>query len=386
LNFAFNVDMVVELTGGNIGSRVAQVQFDDLYIGQGHTGTSNNWWFGGRHCTHIGGGKVRVEGYDIETRLKVHMDVRRGGNGDNELEFSNYRIANAHNWMSLLPGATPLNKIVLPGSHDAGLGVTRNCAPPGLGEMFSKTQLYTVAGQLEHGARYFDIRVDYDKGRLVTYHRTGALGCSGEYVDSLLSSVNAFLSSNPSETVILKFSKTRDYQRDPVLTKRLLDDQIGRFSRRFRNASVTNLAQLPLSELRGKAVMVFDYEEHLSKAGGRYRYRDGTSGGQLAVRDRYANTSNLATMRSDQLRKWREDAGLGKNYLFLLSWTLTPREGFPGVIQSPDTLSMAKAANAELPEALRRYSREYGTKPNIVFIDAVHRDVTSAIIALNDFS
>lgn len=383
LNFAFNVDLVVHLTGGNLGSRVARIRLDDVHIGQGRAGTSNNWWFGGRHCTHIGGDKVRIEGLDLDTNLKVHVDVKRGGasNPVNHFEFSNYRVANTHNWMSLLSSATPLNRIVLPGSHDAGLGQTRHCNPQGLGQALSRTQLHSILGQLNHGARYFDIRVDYDKERLVTYHRTDAYGCSGEYVDSVLASVNAFLTSNPSETVILKFSHTRDYKRDPLVTKRLLDQQIERFDKRFRQATVSNLATVPLGELRGKAVMVFDYDEHLSKETGRYRYRDGTLGGDLAVYDQYSNTPDLRRMLGDQLSKWQQYAGLGQYYLFLLSWTLTPR-----VLTTPDTLALAKLANADLPEALRRYSREYGSKPNIVYIDAVDRSVTSAIIALNDFN
>ncbi|MFJ4157752.1 hypothetical protein ACIPZF_23515 [Pseudomonas sp. NPDC089752] len=381
LNFAFNVDLVVKLTGGNLGSRVATVRLDDVYIAQGSAGSSNNWWFGGRHCVHIGGGRVRIEGLDVDTNLKVHLTVKRGGTGNpvNHFEFSDYSVVSTHDWMKHVDSATTLNRIVMPGSHDAGMGETRHCAPAVLTPGFSRTQHHTVRGQLNHGARYFDLRVDYDKGRLVSYHRAGTNspnGCSGQYMDSIFSDVDSFLAANPSETVILKFSQIRTYQRDSNVTKRLLDEHIERFSRRYEDASVRNLAHVLLGDARGKAIMVFDYDEHLSLAKGRYRYRDGTSGGQLAVYDKYSNTSNLAAMRDDQLKKWREFGGLGKNHLFLLSWTLTPH------FLSASVEGLAKLANAALPE-LDRYAKEYRSKPNIVYIDFVDSSVTSSIIALN---
>ena len=379
LNFAFNVDLVLHLTGGNLGGRIARLKFDDLYFGQGHTGTSNNWWFGGRHCTHIGGGKVRVEGLDVATNLKVYVDVKRGGSGNavNHFEFSNYRLAESESWMKRIDSAKKLNQIVLPGSHNAGMGETRNCNPNGLGQPLSRNQQHTVRGQLNHGARYLEIRADYDKGKLVTYHREGARGCSGQYVDSVLADVNSFLSSYPSETVILKFSHIRDHDGNKETTQRLLADLVGQFPRTFKSASVTNLAHLKLGDVRGKAIMVFDYNAYLSQASGRYRYVEGTRGGQLAVYDKYSNTSTLSTMSRDQLAKWQANGRLGTDYLFLLSWTLTPG------LTTPSVLNMAKLANAALPSALDRYSKEYRTKPNIVFIDGLDRGVTSSIIALN---
>ncbi|EKT4525058.1 hypothetical protein QEM13_004409 [Pseudomonas putida] len=382
LNFAFNIDLCLRLTGGNLGSRVATIRFDDLHFGQGHAGSSNNWWFGGRHCTHVGGGKVRVEGLDMDTRLKVYMDVKRGGsNAANNYEFSNYRIADAASWMKNISAQKQLNQIVMPGSHNAGMGETRNCFPNiSITKGVSRTQKHTVRGQLNQGARYFDIRVDYDKGVLVSYHRDGTgspHGCSGQYIRSILSAVDSFLEDHPSETVILKFSDIRRYERDPLKTKRLLDQCIGSFPRRLSDGGITNLAKVRLGDVRGKAIMVFDYAEHNSMKGGRYRYVDGTWGGQLAVYDRYTNTTSLERMRQDQLGKWRSVGGLGKNYLFLLSWTLTPTPlGVP-------VEGLARIANQALPNALDRYSKEYRSKPNIVYIDYVDQSVTSSIIGLN---
>ncbi|PVZ37078.1 hypothetical protein N430_04534 [Pseudomonas sp. CC120222-01a] len=378
LNFAFYVDLMVKLTGGNLGSRVASVRLDDLYIGQGRAGSGNNWWFGGRHCVHIGGGKVRVEGLDMATKLKIFVDVKRGSsNPANHFEFSNYRLAEAESWMKRIDSTKTLSQIVLPGSHDAGMGATRDCHPSGLGQSLSRNQQHTVRGQLNHGARYLDIRADYDKGKLVTYHRNDERGCSGQYVDSVLADVNSFLSAYPSETVILKFSHIRDHNGNMETTKRLLAEQVGRFTRTFRSTSVTNLAHLKLGDVRGKAIMVFDYNDYLSPASGRYRYVDGVRGGQLAVYDKYTNTSTLSTMSQDQLAKWQTHGGLGKHYLFLLSWTLTPG------LTTPSILAMARLANAALPSVLDRYFKVYRSKPNIVFIDGLDRSVTSSIISLN---
>jgi hypothetical protein len=117
---------------------------------------------------------VRVEGLDVATGLNVHLDVRRGGsNPVNDFEFNNCRVVRTDSWMSQIDSERTLNQIVLPGSHDGGMGETRDCFPAIITAEFSKTQKHMVRGQLDHGARYFDIRVDYDNGKLVTYHRSG---------------------------------------------------------------------------------------------------------------------------------------------------------------------------------------------------------------------
>jgi hypothetical protein len=43
LNFAFGGTYVLTLSTGTF-------TFQDVYIAQGHSGSSNNWWFGGMNC------------------------------------------------------------------------------------------------------------------------------------------------------------------------------------------------------------------------------------------------------------------------------------------------------------------------------------------------
>ncbi len=374
LNFAFSGALTLNLKGGNVGRYVETYRFDEVYFAQGHTAGSNNWWFGGPNCQYIGDKTVRCKGRHLASGQQVTIDVRRGSNGDvANVDIRNIRIEGLSNWMSKLDGNKRLDEITLPGSHNAGMGITHSCAPGEMAVPPSQNHAQRVAGQLRSGARYLEVRVDYDKGQLVTYHRTGKLGCSGEYIASVLDSLETFLAQNPTETVLVKLSHIRS---NSLTTKRLLDERLARFGRRYENAALTNLASIKLDDLRGKAIFVYDFDEYISPANGRFRYRGGKSGNHLAVYDSFTNTTDLARMAQDQLSKWKEFGGYRNNRLFLLSWTLTP-----GAVDS--VAKLAKRANDALAEALTRYSREYDSKPNIVFIDFLDDYVTSAIVSLN---
>src|SRR3546814_3995354 len=129
-------------------------------------------------------------------------------------------------WMGHLDSNTPLNGIVMPGSHDAGMSQTDHC---GVGAQFKpgmvRTQALNILQQLEAGSRYFDIRVDYDHRELVTYHRSGDAGCNGQPLTAVLDQSLEFIQSHPSETFILKFSHIRSNQKK----EREIKDRIDQF-------------------------------------------------------------------------------------------------------------------------------------------------------------
>ncbi|MFF7296430.1 hypothetical protein [Streptomyces sp. NPDC008265] len=90
-------------------------------------------------------------------------------------------------WMEQLRGTVgdrPLNRIVMPGSHDAGSwSITRNSGLcrygesahvarkwPALASSMSRTQSGSLTRQLDAGARYFDLRLCKVDGAWYTYH------------------------------------------------------------------------------------------------------------------------------------------------------------------------------------------------------------------------
>lgn len=49
LNFAFLGDLTLSIQGPDLDPK-EPVTFRDIALAQGHSGATNNWWFGGRHC------------------------------------------------------------------------------------------------------------------------------------------------------------------------------------------------------------------------------------------------------------------------------------------------------------------------------------------------
>lgn len=290
------------------------------------------------------------------------------------------------NWMSKLPAGTLINGIIMPGSHDAGMSELRH---PSIGSTDSNTQTQQldIMGQLEAGSRYFDIRVDYDHDELVTYHRTDIVGigfgASGQSLKTVLSQATDFLKLNPTEVAILKFSHIR-YNSDD--TKRRIYEML--LSSTFRDflyvGTNGNLGKIKISDAAGKIIAVFDYDEFISPSNGLYRFHDGFSGNVCSFRgenvtvcDSYSNTDSYQKMAEDQTKKWDQSAGLGRDYLFLLSWTLTA--GIGGSIRD-----LAQVANDHLPAVLdNQINTLKKQKPNIIYIDFVNVDTARTIIQYN---
>lgn len=81
-------------------------------------------------------------------------------------------------------GDKTLRDISLPGAHDAGMGPDFKAGTFGSDTANTKTQALTIGGQLDQGARWFDIRpVIGDGGKWLTGHYSGgphSLGGNGE--------------------------------------------------------------------------------------------------------------------------------------------------------------------------------------------------------------
>lgn len=382
LNFAFLGTLELTISGGILGGNQQTFTFYNVALAQGHSGASNNWWFGGQNCAYIQNNQVSAQGVNAQNG-PVSFVFLRGGNDVSTVGVTPNTFVDTTAWMSRIADSTLLNQLIMPGSHDAGMSDLSHCAPPLVGDGYTRTQSGSIGQQLVDGSRYFDIRVDYDYDALVTYHRTDGWGCNGVSLLDVLNQTQAFLTAHPSETAIFKFSHIRDYDgHDPAATKQkinaLLDNYTGVM---YQNGTTPlNLAQLRIGDLRGKMILAFDYDDYIDPATGRFRYADwpGSANANLTVFDQYSDSSDYETMKRDQLAKWSQYGGQGKDYLFLLSWTLTASP--PGsTIQT-----LAAEANANLPGVLSNQILEAGaSKPNIVYIDFVANPVTQSIIQYN---
>lgn len=388
LNFAAVGTLEVKIEKNFLTSTKTETyKIPNFAIAQGHTSSSNNWWVGGTECKAFYDHMVKCPGETVEG-LRVEMAFSRGGSstsGTNIVGVELFGTEKTLDWMGKLSDAVNLNDIVMPGSHDAGMSELKHCDifsgtfAPGL----VQTQYASIGEQLKYGARYFDIRVDYDHDELVTYHRTSIFGCNGQSLEAVLDQAVQFLTIYSSETAILKISHIRD--RDKQKIKSRIDKFLRKSDysdRMYINADKNvELGNVSLGDLRGKMLIVFSYSSYLKPSTGRFSYGEGFDGDvcgdtdkNITVCDKYSDTTDFDDMKEDQLHKLNEYGGLGKDHLFLVSWTLT----------GGTVISNARDANAKLNHALYDHiTKEGKVKPNIVYIDAISGAVSEDIIKYN---
>lgn len=150
--------------------------------------------------------------------------------------------------------------VTFPGSHDAGLqeatgGFSGYTAVASRDDTICQT--YDVAGQLSAGSRAYDLRIANRSGTLRTFHGEGnplALmgGGWGQDARSIFEQVDDFLAHHTGEIVILRISHSSES--DGVHSEVLRSIAP---SRRYCSYP-QNLATVPLPQLRGKAIVIFD--------------------------------------------------------------------------------------------------------------------------------
>ncbi|MFD2573188.1 hypothetical protein ACFSUS_21275 [Spirosoma soli] len=310
------------------------------------------------------------------------------------------------NWMSEnleLLGNQPLNHIVMPAAHDAGMCQLQNCSI-GANTCNTQTQTLTILEQLQNGIRYFDLRPVISGGTLYTGHYShsviGFLGCCGPALTVILEQVSTFMQSS-HDLVILKFSH-------------YIDVDTGQQS--FSQEQMTQLCSLVTSQLQnvlydtplgsgtladvlinqyigssGKVLAVFDQLTNVVKQQftGVYSYGDMPGPADLVVFDQYSNTNDLNTMISDQFSKLANPANHTGN-LFLLSWTLTQSPGQAvgcGVPGATSILDLADQADAVLYSNITaQYNAgkiTLSTLPNLLYVDNADSFVLDVAMWLN---
>ena len=309
----------------------------------------------------------------------LNISVRDSDNADTHIHIAS--AYNTNNWMSQLSDNRSLFSFTFPGSHDAGMGELHNCNPFGIADKYAKTQELNIYEQANAGSRYFDLRIDYDKGQLVTYHRTGELGCSGQSLVDVMNQAKQFLQENPTEVLFLTFTHTRKIEgHDPdEITKlaiNLIHDNYQPYL--YKANHNFDAASINLGNVRGKIFALFgnEYDSYLDPASGIFKY--GASDG-LYINDMYSDTVDLDFMQNDQLDNLRRYGGLNQNQLFLLSWTLTPNASD----WKKGVNDLARIANKELSKAIKTIENNAYPIPNIIFLDYIDASVARRIIDIN---
>ena len=145
-------------------------------------------------------------------------------------------------WMRGVRDDAPLRRIAIPGAHDAG-----TAGMP----WYSRTQDADTATLLADGVRYLDLRVALSDGKLRIFHGPSA----GVELEGILQSVAAFLDAHPAECVLLDFQHFQDGAEQPALAA--LTAALGQriFAAPNPKDKVGCINSLPLSAVRGRAVV-----------------------------------------------------------------------------------------------------------------------------------
>lgn len=306
------------------------------------------------------------------------------------------------NWLQTnLPqiGKLTLQKLSIPGSHDAGM--SRITGGTAFGNACnSLTQTVGIDGQLTSGSRYFDIRPVITAGSYSTGHYTGDAsvldtfqGANGQPISEIVAQINAFTAMY-NELIIINLSHslntdvgTSNYRPftqaewDALLNQLMGINNLLASSRLPSGFSPSSgdLSTLTLNQLisgRSAVVLIVQDSADLSKWFGRGVF----SYGQFNVFNSYSNTDNLSTMSTDQLNKLVNQ----HNEVFLLSWTLT-QTSVEAALCTKSIIDLANTANPALYNTLiNSVSPTRNIVPNILYVDnTASSDIVGVAMAYN---
>ncbi|OKK13066.1 phospholipase [Streptomyces sp. CB00455] len=153
------------------------------------------------------------------------------------------RTLATQDWMAGLADSTALQRMTIPGTHDSGARQ---------GGLYVACQNTSIAGQLDSGIRFLDVRCRVTGGSFAIHH--GSFYQNLMFGDVLVDCWN-FLAAHPSETVLMRLKQEYSTDSDAAF-RAVFDDYLDNRGWRplFRIADA-----LPtLGQARGKVVLLAD--------------------------------------------------------------------------------------------------------------------------------
>ncbi|XP_066903028.1 uncharacterized protein [Halyomorpha halys] len=310
-----------------------------------------------------------------------------------EQSQSSKRKIDGANWMRDnidVLGKRTLNEICMPGSHDSGMSsfysgtsMAHSCNV--------LTQSLPIRGQLENGARYFDVRPDlvsgngFQTGHYLKLPGGKCIGGNGQSIASIVNDINQFIASH-NELVIVKLSHSLNSNRCGFFSMlewesvfRILDQTLNLY---FNDDEKIRLDKLTLNHFtnngnKGAVLYIVSEDEvKLWYRLGRGFYYDSN----LNIYDEYSNTNLLPRMMEDQIKKMKEES---KNYFFILSWTLTlsvRNALFCRIKYAKSIRELAVQAHNSLPNIISEVNST--AFPNVLYVDDI-KDTDIVSVAMD---
>lgn len=282
-------------------------------------------------------------------------------------------------WMDYVQDEALLTSVVIPGAHDAATATMMWAA---------ETQNRSVGEMLACGARYFDLRVENDDGKLVVFH--GPI--KGVEFAPVLDDISNFLTEHPSETLLLDFQHFKnDGSMEGVdallcqkLASRLVVNDTGKSDLDFAK-------ELTIGDTRGKAIVFWGNQHNDGSVSG-----FATDRNYLFVRNNDAGTREGSVLHSfydGSLNRKPSGAYLEKaipQYVekyqntdggfFVMQMQLTDPLAFIG----PKFCEGTHAQNAsDFVKSLK--DKDFFDVVNIIMRDYLGPQKCKEIIALNEF-
>ena len=166
-------------------------------------------------------------------------------------------VEGSADWMAALDDDLPLNRITIPGTHDSATQYVQLA-------FFSKCQAKDIAGQLEAGYRYLDIRLGVDEHNGIFKLMYGFTNCKtgpmpwndALYLDWVLEDCYEFLAKHPGETVIFAVKQEHG---DAIVAE--FQQMLDAYIRENPEYWLLTDAIPTLGEARGKLVLMRRYAD-----------------------------------------------------------------------------------------------------------------------------
>ncbi|KAG8329689.1 hypothetical protein J6590_081020 [Homalodisca vitripennis] len=217
------------------------------------------------------------------------------------------------NWMGNIQNEVRLSEIAIPGTHDSSTF-------KGYGGDSATTQVLSFEEQLNYGIRFFDIRVRHFENAFTLHHGFVYLHLN---FDNFLESVDNFLRSSPSETVLFRLKEEYDAEGNSRSISETLQEYLNRYQGTYLRTDDRNIN---LGSARGKYIILSDNSQ-FDSFGLRYRESD--------IQDNYSLETNF-----DLYNKWEsvksqlENARNGDPGTFYINYLSGSGGSFPYFVAS----------------------------------------------------
>lgn len=294
-------------------------------------------------------------------------------------------------WMQQSMGSLAnrtLKHICMPGSHDAGM-TTFTPGTIGANYANTQTQYLNFYQQLMAGSRFFDLRPVLSNGQWVSGHYSALendiediwLGGNGQTVASIIQQINDF-TAKYQELVIINLSHTLDtdnkYKDLSQDQWNKLFDTLKGINNRYIVADPgnTDFTSKVLGDFITDRASVFIFAQLPNGISlGNYASQGFYSSANFPYYDSYSNTNNRDNMKSDQLKKLKDnrnivsDAGARKDKFHVLSWLMTQQPEDVLIFERAILNMAAEAFDDLVSEAWNAFTPQ--SFPNVLFVDAV---------------